>query len=292
MEAGFSSYHPFVIFTYYVCVAILTMYFNHPLFLCIGLMLLIIVNGTHDHAQSLKKWTKPLLFMGLLFILLNALFVSRGSNILFYFLGKQITLEATMYGIVTALSLVMIIILFVSFNLILNGNKFLFIFSTVLPRTGFLVMLSIRFIPLLRRRLQEVNEVQRVRGLALSEGSLRMRVRNGMIQLQILLTWSLEEAIQTADSMKARGYGSGKKTLYTPFLMEKRDWIWLFTLLLLFTLCIIGGFLGYGKIIIYPQLGTLQMYPIDWMLFCSMIILYSFPLMVESREVLRWKYLH
>ena len=29
--------------------------------------------------------------------------------------------------------------------------------------------------------------------------------------MQILLTWSLEEAIETADSMKARGYGMGKE---------------------------------------------------------------------------------
>ena len=63
-----------------------------------------------------------------------------------------------------SLSLVMILLMFISFNLILNGNKFLFVFSKFLPKTAFLAMLVIRFVPLLKRRLDEINDVQRIRG--------------------------------------------------------------------------------------------------------------------------------
>jgi energy-coupling factor transport system permease protein len=109
--------------------------------------------------------------------------------------------------------------------------------------------------------------------------------------MQILLTWSLEEAVQTADSMKARGYGSGKKTSYIPYRMEKRDWGWLMTLLCLFFFCIAGGTLGYGKIVIYPELGTLYLFLIDWLLLLAMSVLFAFPLIVEGREKLRWQWL-
>lgn len=288
MQNGFHSFHPFVQFAYYICVATLAFYFKHPVFLLTSCLILICVNLTHDGGRAFRQWIPALLTMSILIMVLNPFLVSRGTNILFYFRGKQVTLEATMYGVVMALSIAIILIMFISFNLILNGNRFLFLFARILPRTAFLTMLSIRFVPLLRRRLSEINAVQRIRGLSLTEGNLRERAKAGMLKTQILLTWSLEEAIQTADSMKARGYGIGKKTAYIPYRMEKRDWAWLILLGLLFLVCIIGGLLGYGKIIIYPELGTLQFYLLDWVLFGCMIILHSFPLIVEGKEQLKW----
>lgn len=290
MEAGFRSYHPFVLFIYYASVGTLAMFFNHPLFIATAFILLIIANVTHDRGQALRKWIPMLLIMVAFIMILNPFLVSRGSTILFYFRGKQVTLEATLYGIVFALSIAAILIMFISFNLILNGNKFLFIFSKVLPRTAFLTMLAIRFVPLLKDRLEEINAVQNVRGLAMNVGTLRERTRSGMLRLQILLTWSLEEAIQTSDSMKARGYGLEKRTSYVPYKMEKRDWAWFFVLASLFILCLIGGSLGYGKILIYPELGTLHLYALDWVVFICMILIYSFPLLAEGGEWLRWKF--
>lgn len=287
-ENGFRGYHPYVVFFYYICVGSLALYFTHPFFLLIALTLIIAVNLTHDNGRTLKKWAPALIMMSVFFVLLNPFLVSRGTHILFYFRGKQVTLEATMYGFVMALALVIVLILFISFNLILNGNKFLYIFSKILPRTGFLLMLSIRFVPLLKLRLDEITAVQRIRGLTIRQGKLRDRVKKSMITIQILLTWSLEEAIQTADSMKSRGYGSGKKTSYHPYKMEARDWCWLVTLVVLFTICSVGGLLGYGKIYIYPQLGTLHLYPLDWVLLVCMSILFAFPLLVEGREKLKW----
>lgn len=289
MESGFRGYHPYIIFFYYICAAILLMYFNHPLFLCVAFLLFIAVNGCHDRCASLKKWTVPFIWMSVFFILLNALFVSRGTHILFYFRGNQVTLEAIVYGVVMAITVLSIMMLFTSFNLILNGNKFLYVFSKFLPRTALLLLLALRFIPLLRKRFAEISAVQRVRGTSMSVGSIRERARNGMLMVQVLLTWSLEEAIQTADSMKARGYGIGRKSSYIPYKMGKRDWIWGTTLLLLSAFCLWGGIFGYGKIMIYPQLGTLHLYPLDWILLSCMTIILSFPLLVEGRERLRWR---
>src|SRR5690625_881732 len=189
MENGFRGYHPYVVFCYYVCSGILIMYYNHPLFLLIALILLILVNVSHDKGKVLKKWTVPLILMGLIFALVNPLLVSRGSHILFYLGNRQITLEATMFGIVMSLTLIAIIVLFVSFNIILNGNKFLFVFSKIVPRTAFLIMLSIRFVPLLHNRFSEISSVQRVRGMTMLYGNLRERARNGMSMMRTLLTW-------------------------------------------------------------------------------------------------------
>lgn len=290
MENGFRGYHPYVAFAYYVCVGILLMIYNHPLFLITAIALLIFVNISHDRGQALKKWALPLIIMGTIFALLNPLLVSRGTHILFYLGNRQITLEAIVFGVVMAFMLVAILILFVSFNIILNGNKFLFVFSKILPRSAFLIMLTIRFVPLLKGRFEEISSVQRMRGMTMMTGTIRERARNGMNMIQTLLTWSLEEAIQTADSMTARGYGSDKKSSYESYKMEKRDWIWLAILVLLFIGSVLGSLLGYGQILIYPELGTLQFYMIDYVLYFSMIVIVSFPLVVEGIEYAQWKF--
>lgn len=290
MENGFRGYHPYVAFTYYVCVGVLLMIYNHPIFLATVLFLLVFVNVSHDKGTALKKWSVPLVLMGIIFTLLNPLLVSRGTHILFYLGNRQITLEATVFGFSMALTLLAIIILFISFNLILNGNKFLFVFAKVLPRSAFLIMLAIRFVPLLKGRFEEISTVQRMRGMTVMSGTIRERARNGMNMIQTLLTWSLEEAIQTADSMTARGYGSRDKSSYSQYKMERRDWIWLSILIMLFGVSIWGSLLGYGQIIIYPQLGTLQFYLIDWILFFSLLIITSFPLIVEGIEHAQWKF--
>lgn len=53
-----------------------------------------------------------------------------------------------------------------------------------------------------------------------------------MKRLEVLLTWSLEEGLQTADSMKARGYGTGRRSSYSPYRWRPKDGAALFFLLI------------------------------------------------------------
>src|SRR5699024_2979697 len=131
---------------------------------------------------------------------------------------------------------------------------------------------------------------QRMRGMTVLHGTIRERARNGMNMIQTLLTWSLEEAIQTADSMNARGYENVKKSSYESYKMESRDWIWLSILIGLFFVSILGSLLGYGQIEIYPELGNLQLNVIDYVLYISFLVIVSFPLVVEGIEYTQWEF--
>ncbi|PIC86904.1 ABC transporter permease [Sporosarcina sp. P20a] len=290
MGNGIQAIHPFVMFFYYSCLGFFAMFFNHPIFLLAGCLALIGVNLSHDGGQAMKQWTPLMMTMTVLIIVINPLINSRGTHVWFDLFGKQVTLEAMLYGVVTAMSLLMILLLFVSLNIVLNGNKLLYIFARILPRTAFLIMMSIRFVPLLKRRLTEIQDVQRLKGMTMTQGTLRERAKSGMSMLQILLSWSLEEAVETADSMKARGYGSGTRRPYIPYRMTKSDKRWMSYLLVAFVICGTGGLLGYGKIIIYPELGTLHLSLLDWVVFTCGMAIALFPVFVEGREQLKWNY--
>lgn len=290
MGNGIQAIHPFVMFFYYICMGFFAMFFNHPIFLLAGCFALIAVNLSHDGGQAMKQWASLMATMTVLIIVINPFINTRGTHVLLHVFGRQVTFEAVLYGVVTAMSLLMILLLFVSLNSVLNGNKLLYIFARILPRTAFLIMMSIRFVPLLKRRLTEIQDVQRLKGMTMTQGTLRERAKSGMSMLQILLSWSLEEAVETADSMKARGYGTGKRRPYIPYRMTRSDKGWLSYLVVVFALCVTGGFLGSGKIIIYPELGTLYLSSIDWAVFACGMAIALFPLFVEGREQLKWNY--
>ena len=56
-----------------------------------------------------------------------------------------------------------------------------------------------------------------------TNGNILQRARHGLNMLSILVTWALENAIQTSDSMRSRGYGLHGRTAFSIYRFTKRD---------------------------------------------------------------------
>ncbi|UUZ81288.1 energy-coupling factor transporter transmembrane protein EcfT [Paenibacillus sp. P26] len=150
-------------------------------------------------------------------------------------------------------------------------------------------MMSMRFVPSLKHRLAEIASVQRMKGVDPGHGDLRKRTTDGMKSLQILLTLSLEEALQTADAMKAKGYGSGSRGRYEEFVMRSRDWGLLAALLTLFAGGVIFRFLGYGTYRIFPSLGPVTMQGWEPLAYGCFTLFAALPVLIEAKEVCLWR---
>ncbi len=167
--------------------------------------------------------------------------------------------------------------------------RFLYLFGSLFPKIALLIVMSMRFVPLLRRRLAEISSVQKMKGVEVGHGSLRKRMTAGMKLLQILLTLSLEEALQTADAMKAKGYGSGPRGRYEEFVMRPRDWGLFGLLSALFASCVVFRSLGYGSYRIFPTLGTVTLQGWETLSFACFALYAAVPVIVEAREVWLWR---
>ncbi|WLR51914.1 energy-coupling factor transporter transmembrane component T [Bacillus tianshenii] len=287
--AGFAGVHPFVSFSFYMGVLLFSMLFFHPIFLGASLLAVILLNLCHDKGEKLKQFFVAYLLMGLFVLIVNPLLTHRGSHILFYLFDQPITLEAVSYGVTMGLLLWTILICFLSFNFVITANKFLYLFSSILPKTSLLLMMSFRFVPLLKRRLEQISTVQQTRGIDLRVGSLRKRAQDGMQLMHILLTWSLDEAIQTADSMKARGYGvKTERTSYVSFQIEKRDKVLLGWMMITFVICLWGWWQGYGRAQFYPVIDVSALLQVEWHVFSIYCLYLSMPIFIELKERLWW----
>ena len=187
-------------------------------------------------------------------------------------------------------SILTVLFAFLSYNQVIGSQKFLYLFSNLVPKSALLLMMSMRFIPLLLRRFRNINAVQKTRGINPRRGSWLKRFRDGALQLKILLTWSLEEALQTADSIYARGYGRGKRSSYHRFRMNREDWFCMTALIGTMLVCVAGWLLGYGELVIYPELADWRPQGLQWVTYGSFCLYLGIPLFIEGKGYWLWRF--
>jgi energy-coupling factor transport system permease protein len=291
MEARFERFHPFVSFLYYFAAIGLFLLMLHPIFLLAGLMVILFINFQHDRLEGLRRWLYLILISIFFMVILNPLFNERGIHVLFTLFNHRFTLEALVNGGMTAVSVIGVILLFVSYNIVMTPNKLLYLFSRFLPQLALLLMLTLRFIPFMKRRLEEISLIQQSKGFSTKQGNWRQKAKTAMLYVQTLVTFSLEEAIQTADSMKARAYGTGTRSTYEYFKFHWSDFLAILYLIMLGLPALIGRFFGYGFFRVYPIMESWHLTPEDLVTFICYLLFLSFPILVEAGGMFRWRIL-
>ncbi|MEQ6390777.1 energy-coupling factor transporter transmembrane component T [Bacillaceae bacterium S4-13-58] len=290
MDRGFRSLHPVILLLYYVIVISGLMLYQHPVFLLTASLMIIFINLLFDRGEQLKKWRWPIALMTVATLFFVPFFNRRGTIVAFYIGDYPVKLESVYLGIMTAFTLLCILMIFITFNQVVTPNKFVYLFHRVFPQWALLLLLSMRFVPLLQRRLLEMKDVQELKGLSVHEGTLRQRIKNGVLLLQALITWSMEESIQTADSMTARGYGRKKRTKYNSYLMKKRDWMSLLYLSVGGFAILLGWWLGDGVLSLTPIVEQPALIGREWFYLTVWVVLIGFPIWTEGKEIIKWKY--
>ena len=259
----FSSCHPTVNFLYFGLVLLFTMCFDHPLTrivslagaLCYDLYL----NGRKAAGFTLK-YMVPML---LLTAIINPAFSHEGVTILTYLpSGNPLTLESILFGGAAALMLVAVVLWFGCYNTVMTSDKFVYLFGRVIPALSLVLSMTLRFVPKFRAQIHSVSEAQRCVGRDISNGSMLQRLKNGVTILSIMVTWTLENAIETADSMRGRGYGLPGRTAYSIYRFDERDKM----ALLWLSFCgvtIIGAWISGGYFWRwYPSVKFVTFYPL------------------------------
>lgn len=224
MTDFFKDYHPVVNGAFFISVIFFAMFTNHP-----GLQLCSLV-GSISYLLILRGFSgvKGLLFGSfitfLLITLLNPLFNHQGVTILTYFRnGNPLTLESMIYGLSAGLLFISVILWFACHNEVMTSDRLMYLFGKMAPALSLVFSMSLRFVPLYKRRIKEIAFARAGIGRDASQGGLWRRIKEGLAIFSIFITWALESSIETADSMKARGYGLPGRTAFSLFRFHKRD---------------------------------------------------------------------
>lgn len=252
----FSGYHPAISMLFFVLVIGLTMFLNHPV--CLGISLVCAL--TYSIFLKGKKAVRfNLVYMLPLLVitaLINPAFSHQGVTVLTYLpSGNPLTLESVLYGIFAAFLLITVIAWFSCFNAVMTSDKFVYLFGRIIPALSLVLSMSLRFVPRFTAQIKVISNAQKCVGRDVSNGGLIKRAKHGIKILSILVTWALENAIDTADSMKDRGYGLPGRTAFSIYRFDRRDKTALLYLLLCGGGVVAGMFAGKLKFVYMPILS-------------------------------------
>ena len=286
----FKTYHPFVNFTYFVFAIGFSCFFMHPV--CLGISL--ISGFTYSTMLKGRKAIKTNLIYMLpiliLMALMNPAFNHEGVTILSYLpSGNPITLESVLYGICTAMMIVCVICHFSCCNEIMTSDKFIYLFGKIIPSLSLIISMTLRFVPKFSNQLKVVSNAQKCIGRDIAEGSILNKAKCGLSILSIMTTWSLENAIETADSMKARGYGIPGRGSFSIFTFDKRDTKALICILVSGIYTLIGNLRGAISFSYFPSVEWADFSIYRMSVFTSYFLLCMYPVITETWEVIKWK---
>lgn len=284
----FSGYHPLVSLTYFGFVIGITMFSLSPWFLMPTLIFAwgysVVLKGIQGAKMNLIVSGSILLVMSLI----NTFFTHNGETVLFYVNTNRITLEAFVYGTAAAIMLISVIIWFSCFNVIMSADKIIYIFSKIAPILGLTLSMIFRFVPLLKSRYKEI---------AMGQKCMRMDYKKGIVakcrqltkEISILIAWSLEASIESADSMEARGYGLRGRTSFHLFKFTKRDLWLLIGMFFLGSVVTAGCVLKKTSMFFYPKIIMPTMDLTTVALLVAYVVLLVLPIIIDLRGEERWR---
>ncbi|MEG1857533.1 MAG: energy-coupling factor transporter transmembrane component T, partial [Pseudoflavonifractor sp.] len=126
-------------------------------------------------------------------------------------------------------------------------------------------------------------------GRDLSNGGLLQRLHHAVRILSIMVTWALENAIETADSMKSRGYGLPGRTAFSIYRFDRRDRAALWTIAglggYILSMALAGGF--YCRYFPSYKAAPWDLWSVSG--FLAYLALCALPLAIDLWEDRKWR---
>jgi energy-coupling factor transport system permease protein len=286
----FSSFHPAALFTYYIAVLLLTMFTHNPVVIGISLL------GSFLFFASMSRPLEVLRNLGFYFVLfllmalVNPLFSHNGVTPLFFLNDNPVTLEAILYGALIAAMLIAVLFWCKCYYLVMTSDKFLYLFGKPLPKLSLVLSMALRFLPDMKAQGKRIRASQKTLGLYTSK-SVVDKLLSEIRVFSALLTWSLENAVETSDSMKARGYGLKKRTNFSIFTFRVKDGVLIALTLLLFAAVLAGQQARLFTYEFYPAVTPLPTSAGSIALYIALALFMLAPTLLELEENLHWNYL-
>ena len=321
-----TSIHPAVYLLYYFIMVLFAFIFSDPYFVVTFLVLILILIVLQGVSSELKNIMKLFIPLSILIMILNPLLNRTGAHKIYLWQNFFITYEAIAYGILMSLALLIVILVFSSYNRSVSYQEMLYIFSKKLPIISMIIVMALRFIPLINSRAIEVQKLNNLKNngvefdnedcddsnkMDLDEfnsnintdynskfiNRLKSNKRIAAIIKEaktlgkimgITVSWSLEESMFTAKSMKARGYNAAERTSYLSYKFGNADYAFLAIIIATVAIIIVGLLKGVGMINIYPSIDF-SFSNLPFNIYYLAFIVFLLPLIyLELKERLLW----
>ena len=286
----FDRLHPITAFVYFMLLLLVAMLTMNPVIITICYLASVVFCGMLIGIRKLLSSLAYNIPIMLMIALTNPMFVHKGETILFFLNDNPVTKEAIVYGTFASMMIMSVFYLCRCYTEIMTSDKFIYLFGRVIPKLSLLLSMILAFIPKLKRKYKEIDEAQKALGIYATESYVD-KIRSKMRVLSILLTNSLETSVDTADSMRARGYGLKERTSYAIYRFTVADFAYLMFSIIFGVATVVLIMLGASEFYYYPTISVIKGTPTVYILYSSLVLLAGSSIFMEVKENFLWRYL-
>lgn len=281
---AFSKCHPAVNFLFFAGAICMSVVIQHPAYLLAG----VVTGAIYYLLLNGKKGWKTILGLLPMFVILtviNPLFNTLGATPLFEVFGKPYTLEALLYGAALASMFVITMLWFGCYNKVLTSDKFTSLLGNLIPSVSLVLVMILRMIPNFIRKTKQIVGARKSIGKGAGEtATTKEKLSDGMTVLGALTSWALEGSVVTGDSMRARGYGTAKRSSFMIYRMTVTDCTLLVVMVLLIALVIAAACLGQATTVFVP---VIELTSASWG-FAAYACYLLIPIALHIKENVQW----
>lgn len=277
--------HPAVSFLYFAAAIGFSMFLLNPICLSVGFAAGFSYSVRLGGRKALKFNLAAVVPIMIAAAVINPLFNHAGVTILGYFTnGNPLTLESVLYGAAAAVSIANVILFFSCFNKVMTSDKLMCIFGGLAPSLSLIFSMSLRLVPRFKEQVKEIAAAQK--GLS---GQQKGKVKTGINIMSALLQTAAENAAETAESMKARGFGTEKRTAFSNFVFTKKDAVQAMLIFFSAAYVIFGALSKELSFVYFPSIVGRELSAFGISVYAAYTFLLFLPLIILIGEECKWK---
>lgn len=219
----FDSYHPMMNLIYFTAAIACTISFKQPVFLAISFLCAFI--------YSVKLGGLKVFILNLVFAIFAALYAGWYSyynhfgvtKLRVNFIGNQITLESVTYGLVIGIIVATVLMWFCCVFMLITADKIVYLFGRISPKLSLFLSILLRTVPRIKTRAIRIEISREGIGRGIKQGNIWERFLHLLSLISILITWTLEDFVESSNSMRSRGYSLKGRTAFSIYRFDNRD---------------------------------------------------------------------
>lgn len=274
----FDSYHPTINFIFFAAAIGFTIAFDHPIFVAISYI------ASFAYSVKLNKMRGLIFDLCLIpLIVLYAGFYSYYNHfgvtpLRQNFIGNSITLEALVYGFILGMTVAALIMWISCLFAVFSSDKVVYLFGRVSPKLSLFLSIILRSVPRIKERASRINVSQRGIGRGVGDGNIFRRFINVLRLLSILITWTLENFVESARSMKCRGYSLKGRTAFSIYRFDNRDRSFVVGVFACLTLIVMAILLDQTWIYYDPEIIVNRITVVSYVFYAAYAVLLLMPM--------------
>lgn len=267
---------------YFTAVIACAVSFNHPMFVAVAYLC------AFTYSVKLKKLRAFIFNLVLIvFIGVYAMYYSSYNhfgvtNLWSNFIDNYITLESVVYGAVLGVIISTVVMWMSCVHAIVSSDKIIYLFGRVVPKLSLFLSIILRTVPRIKSYARKVNISQSCIGRGVSQGNIFYRIKNAFRMVSAIVTWTLENFIESSQSMKNRGYELKGRTAFSIYRFDARDRSFVITIFINITVIIMGVLFEQTKILYNPEIIFNRITPLSSVFYIAYMFLCLLPMILQT----------